>query len=236
MAITSIEKIKDSKLLDSENNRILSDLKTELLENFDAAQIHRTRTEMEVSVLNDTKFPTPASKYWQAVREQNVFYTELVRLSFEYRKTQVEIKKIRRKLQSEKDDLERELLQINFEENQFIAKCQRNVAKAKIREILDWSDIKKREAGQISLEDMANVDNHQLISYTKRWIKQSIAMGGSGSPAERQNLLGQLNSGILACIRSNVLDSVLSSFGPEIVAQIKEEYKDEIQKQGDKLL
>ena len=48
-------------------------------------------TEVPVSVLNDIKFPTPAAKYWQAMREQNVMFQELVMLSYEYRKNLVEI-------------------------------------------------------------------------------------------------------------------------------------------------
>ena len=39
-------------------------LKEELADNWNKKQIFRTETEMRVSVLNDGKFPTPASKYW----------------------------------------------------------------------------------------------------------------------------------------------------------------------------
>ena len=47
----------------------------------------------------------------------------------------------------------------------------------------------------MTVEQLEDVDNHQLVSYTQRWIRQAIAMGDNGSPAERQNLLGQLESG-----------------------------------------
>ena len=76
----------------------------------------------------------------------------------------------------------------------------------------------------MSKEDLGNVDNHQLASYTQRWIKQSIEMGGGGSPAERQNLHGQLRSGILKCIEMGILDNVLKDFSKDISNKIREEY------------
>ena len=179
---------------------------------------------MEISVLNAIKHPTPASKYWQSVREQNVMFQELVMLSYEYRKNVIKIKMIKRKIDKEEDDLERELLQVELERKLFILKQQEKVAKDRIREISMWSDIKTREAQAMSKEDLADVDAHQLISYTKRWIKQSIIMGGSGSPAERQNLLGQLRSGILACYKKGILNKVLSAYDKEIQDKIKREY------------
>lgn len=213
----------DRQLL-GEDVVVIDDLYEELCQALELAQIHRTRTEMEVSVLNDLKFPTPASKYWQAVREQSVMYQELIMLSFEYRKNLVEIKKCERSLRVETDDLERELLGIEIEEKRFIQMNQERVARARVREILDWSDIKAREAKLMTPVELENVDNHQLISLTRRWIRQSMAMGGNGSPAERQNLLGQLSSGINACIRAGLLDSLLVPFGPEVKKKIHTEY------------
>ena len=223
--LTLLDNINQSSLLSQKDFDSLEELSEELQETFVKTQIHRTRTEMEVSVLNTIKFPTPSLKYWQAMREQNVMFTELVMLSFEYRKNLVEVKILKRDIEEKQDDLYRELLQIEFEKKTFIGKQQERVAKARIREIKDWSDIKEREARQMSQEELADVDNSQLIGYTKRWINQSIMMGSNGSPAERQNLLGQLRSGILACIGKGILLKVLEGFDPRIQKQIKEEYR-----------
>ena len=225
MKVTLLDTINQSSLLSKEDIDNLESLSSELQETFIKTQVFRTRTEMEVSVLNSIKFPTPASKYWQAMREQNVMFTELIMLSYSYRKNQVEMKMLRRDIEKEKDDLRRELLQIELERKTFLGKQQERVAKARIREIKDWSDIKEREAQLMSEEELKEVDNSQLISYTKRWINQSIIMGGNGSPAERQNLLGQLRSGILACISKGILDKVLDGFDPQIQEQIKKEYR-----------
>jgi len=208
----------------------LESIKEELTETLDKTQMFRTRTEMEISVLNDTKFPTASSKYWQAMREQNVHFTELVRLSYEYKRN--EIKEIRlknqiRALEKELDEdkvLDRKLLEIDFEELRFTMMLQSKAARERVREVLSWSDIKAREAAKMSVEELSNVDNHQLISYTQRWIKQSIIMGGGGSPPERQNLLGQLRAGIITCIRMGVLSEVLKDFSEDVKLKIAEEY------------
>jgi hypothetical protein len=216
--------IKQADILSEVDTKSLFDIAEELKETFIKVQMFRTRTEMEVSVLNEIKFPTPSSKYWQAIREQNAMFQELVMLSYEYRKNLVEIKKIERNIDKEEDYLEKELLEIERERKFFIAKNQERTAKARITEIMEWSDIKRRESAQMNEAELADVDNHQLISYTKRWINQSIVMGNSGSPAERQNLLGQLRSGILACIKKGILSTVLVEFSSEIKTKIYKEY------------
>jgi len=221
---TLLDNINNSSLLSINDLDSLEILSGELQETFVKTQIHRTRTEMEVSVLNDLKFPTPASKYWQSMREQNVMFTELVMLSFEYRKNNVEIKIQERDIAAETDELRKELLKIELEKKTFISRQQERVAKARIGEIKGWSEIKEREAAQMSQEDLADVDNSQLIGYTKRWIKQSIAMGGGGSPPERQNLLGQLHSGIVSCIQKGVINKVLDGFEDGVKKQINKEY------------
>ena len=51
-----------------------------------------------MSVLQDAKYPTKASKYWQCVREQNVFLENLMSLSFDARRNEVKLKKIKTKI------------------------------------------------------------------------------------------------------------------------------------------
>ena len=202
----------------------LKELTNELRDTFIKTQVFRTRTEMEVSVLNDIKFPTPALKYWQSMREQNVMFTELVLLSYDYRENLIRLKILQREFEQEKDDLKRELLKVDLDRKMFVSKEQERTAKARVRELKDWSEIKEREAKQMSRFDLLEVDNSQLIGYTKRWIKQAIAMGEGGSPAERQNLLGQLRSGIVCCIRKGVIKQVLKGFDSNIQQQIKKDY------------
>jgi hypothetical protein len=69
--------------------------------------VFRTETEMRFSVLNDMKYPTKASKYWQCVREQNVYLENLMSLSFDYRRTEVKLKRLQQKLLKEETDLKK---------------------------------------------------------------------------------------------------------------------------------
>jgi hypothetical protein len=226
MTIDAIEKISEpektvdlfnsigqSALLMQEDFDSLKEMAEELQDTFVKTQVFRTRTEMEVSVLNDLKFPTSSLKYWQSMREQNVMFTELVSLSYDYRRNLIEIQILERDIINEVDDLKRALLKVDLDQKIFRSKEQERVAKARARELKAWSEA-----------DLADVDNSQLIGYTKRWIKQSIAMGGGGSPPERQNLLGQLRSGIQCCIEKGVIGEVLDGFGPQITKQIRKEY------------
>ena len=141
------------ELLSKTDFEVLNNIQAELDETFKKVQVHRTRTEMEVSVLNDLKFPTPASKYWQAMREQNVMLSGVTALSFEYRMEKVRLKKIIRKMLKTEDKLDKELLQIKKEKKEYILKEMERSAAHKVREILEWSDIKNREASVMSKED-----------------------------------------------------------------------------------
>lgn len=207
--------ISQSNILQSEDMQSIQDLVFELSDTFMTAQVFRTRTEMDVSILNDLKFPTPDSKYWQAKREQNVMFNELVMLSFEYRKNNVEIRQLEIKLKNENDDLERELLQIEIEKKQFISLNQEHTAKDRIREIKEWHEIKEKLLPDL-VNSTVDVNEHQLVSYTQRWINQLAAMGDGGSPSERHNLLGQLEKSLKVCKEKNCLEAVLSVYDPSV--------------------
>ena len=60
-------------ILDAKDVSAFKDMVEELKDTWTKKQVFRTETEMRFSVLNDLKYPTKASKYWQCVREQNVY-------------------------------------------------------------------------------------------------------------------------------------------------------------------
>lgn len=214
--IKDIETIKETGLVTDGAAQVLMDLAHELEENFAKVQVHRTRTEMEVSVLNDLKFPTPSSKYWQAVREQNGMMSGVTMLAFDYRETQVKADLLLRKLTAAKDGLKRRLYRVRWERQQYLLKEMKRAAKAKIREIKDWSEIKARESQDMTEDELRDVGNHQLISYTKRWVNQIVEGGLNGSPAENQNLVGQLKSGLKVCIDRGMRSAVMGHYPPEV--------------------
>jgi len=152
----------------------------------------RTETEMQFSVLNDAKYPTKAAKYWQCVREQNVFLENLMNLSFDYRRTEVKIKRLEEKLKKEEDPIRRELLQIDIDEKTFSKASAQLVARDRMREIKLWSKFKKKfDDGSF---DTTNVNTHQLNSYHLTMKNKAETLTQGSSQPEVFNVLGQLQS------------------------------------------
>lgn len=211
--------IEQSRFLSDDDMNELSLMKDELQDTFEKKQMWRTETEMRISVLDDLHHPTKASKYWQSIREQSVFFENLVTLSFEYRREVIKTKQLERKLENETDDLERELILIDIEESNFKKKNMEIASKDRMREIKLWSKIKK-ELDDWTF-DTKDVNNHQLISLTKSFIIQKMVSGDSWSPSERQNLEWLLKTSIDHCIENNCLDKVLIWFPEEVQKLIK---------------
>jgi len=164
----------------------------ELRDTWTKKQIFRTETEMRFSVLNDMKYPTKASKYWQCVREQNVYLENLMNLSFDYRRTEVKLKKLKQKLAEETDELKKELIQIDIDEKTFAKANMELTAKDRMREIRLWSKLKKEvDDGTF---DKENVNTHQLESYHKIMINRKNTLTPGSSQPEVFNVLGQLET------------------------------------------
>jgi len=191
--ITSLFQEQEQHLgqfLDKQDVSKLIAIKNELNDTWRKKQIFRTETEMRVSVLNDAHFPTPAAKYWQCVREQNVFFENIISLSFEYRKNLVEIKKLERKLEDELDELEQELITIALEEKQYARANMELIAKDRVRELELWSKL-KAELDDGSF-DTDNVNNHQMASLQQTLETRASLLTPTTNPAEIANVLGPL--------------------------------------------
>ena len=179
-------------MLKKEHNKFLKDLKIELEDNSNKVQIYRTETEMRYSVLNDGRHPTKASKYWQCVREQNVFYNNLRDESYEYRKLLVEIQKIERTIKKEEDDLELELLEIQLEQKLWEKEIRERNGADRVREIEHWSRLKKElDDGSF---DAKNVNEHQKETLTKQLQERAKSLTPGSSQGEVLNVLGPLKT------------------------------------------
>lgn len=185
--------INKSDFLSDTDAEYLNDNILSIQENWEKRQVFRTETEMRISVLNDIKFPTPAAKYWQCVREQAVFYENLVTLSFDYRRNKVEQRKLVKQIATESDPDEKELLQIDLEEKQFGQLNMEQVAKDRAREIRLWSRIMAESVQADPTFDITDPDIHQLVSYGLRFQQQMNNMGNA-SPSEMSNLVGQYDT------------------------------------------
>jgi len=179
-------------ILDEEDVKQFKSLIPELKDTWKKKQMFRTETEMRFSVLSDNKYPTKAAKYWQCVREQNTHFENLMHLSFDARKKDVEIEKIRDKISKEKNKLEKQLLQIELEEKIYGKASMELVAKHRMREVATWSKLKKEfDDGKFDKED---VNTHQAKSYMLRLQHQKATLTPGSSQPEVFNVLGQLDT------------------------------------------
>ena len=181
-----------NNLLEPEDVSIFNGMTEELRDTWTKKQMFRTQTEMEFSVLNDAKYPTNAAKYWQCVREQNVFLENLMSLSFDYRKNDVHIKRLEKKIAEETDELKRELAQIDLDQKVYGRASMQLTARDRMREIKLWSAYKtKYDDGKFDTKD---VNTHQLESYHLVMKNKAETLTQGSSQPEVFNVLGQLQS------------------------------------------
>ena len=181
-----------NNLLDAEDVSKFKELTSELRDTWTKKQVFRTETEMRMSVLQDAKYPTKASKYWQCVREQNVFLENLMSLSFDARRNEVKLKKLKQKLETEKDPIKLELLQIDIDEKTYGVANMQLVARDRMREIKLWSALKKEfDDGSFNTKD---VNRHQLDSYAIIMKNKAETLTSGSSQPEVFNVLGQLQT------------------------------------------
>ena len=171
------------------------ELREELGDNWRKKQIFRTETEMRISVLNDAKHPTNASKYWQSVREQGAMFDALMGLTFDLRRSKLS----RRKLEQEQkealakgDEFTAEELQIDLDENLFGRANMEKTARDRVRELKLWSQIKKElDDGSF---DTTYVNTHQAESYVHNLQNRVNSLNANSQPAEIVNAAGPLET------------------------------------------
>ena len=67
-----------NNLLESQDLADFKNMVDELRNTWNKQQVFRTETEARFSVLQDNRYPTKASKYWQCVREQSSYLDNLM--------------------------------------------------------------------------------------------------------------------------------------------------------------
>jgi len=181
-----------NNLLPTEDVNIFKEMVEELKDTWTKKQVFRTETEARISVLQDMKYPNKASKYWQCVREQNVFLENLMTLSFEYRRNDIKIKRLEKKLKDEKDELKKELWKVDLDEKTFSKASMELVAKDRMREIKMWSKLKiEFDDGTFDTKD---VNRHQLESYHQIMKNRVETITSGTSQPEVFNAVGQLKT------------------------------------------
>jgi hypothetical protein len=197
--VTIIEPTQDLQpvieVLGEDDAKSIEVLQEELADNWRKKQIFRTDTEARISVLNDAKHPTPASKYWQSVREMSAHFDGLVSTSFAIKRNAIEKMKLERKLQKaidKGDDLKEMELRVDLEENIYHAAQMKQTAKDRVRELNMWSKIKS-ELNDGSFDDQ-NVNTHQAKSLPLTLQNRVKSLSPHSAPSEVMNAAGPLST------------------------------------------
>ena len=181
-----------NNLLDPNDVKAFKEMTAELRDTWTKKQVFRTETEMRMSVLQDMKYPTKAAKYWQCVREQNVFLENLMSLSFDCRRSEAKVKWLEKKIETEQDEYKLEKYKIDLDEARYGLANMQLVAKDRMREIKLWSTLKKEfDDGTFDTKD---VNRHQLESYHHIMKNKAETLSSGSSQPEIFNVLGQLKT------------------------------------------
>ena len=181
-----------NNLLEPNDLKSFKLLVDELRDTWKKKQIFRTETEARFSVLQDNRYPNKAAKYWQCVREQNVFLENLMLLSFQYRRNKAKIKWLIKKIESETDEYKLECYKIDLDEKIYLKVNMEATAKDRMREINMWSKLKK-EFNDGTFNDK-DVNEHQLESYHQVYLNKAKTLTSGSSQPEVFNVLGQLQT------------------------------------------
>lgn len=200
----------------------LTAIAPELSDAYAKRQIFRTETEARVSVLDDIRRPTKASKYWQAVREQTVMLENLALVSFDFRRNEVMVKRHALRLAKATDPLDIEDAQIDLDEAMFKRVNMQTSAKDRVRELLMWSKIKAElDDGTF---DTQNCDTHQLVSYTARFASRAAIMNPAAMRGDEwSNLQGQLQTSLKRCAEVGALPELYGALPASISQQLQPE-------------
>lgn len=217
--LQSLNEIENSSILSKDESTQLSELSNNLEHRFNVGQRFRSRYEMENSVLIDVKYPTPDSKYWQSVREQMVFFENLVILSYDYKKNLANLEI----LKCDKEEIENEIKlkqgltrkpnqpksaldltirklkahlsikEAEIGQSEFTLICQQKVAQNRLREVLSWEDIMNKIIPEMK-HGIDSYEEHQLESSYQRFYQEAnlIQHAQGAGPADVRNILGQL--------------------------------------------
>ena len=181
-----------NNLLTREDLSSFKGMVDELRDTWTKKKMFRTETEARFSVLQDNRYPTKASKYWQCVREQSSYLDNLMTLSFDYRRNEAKIKWLEGKVKKEEDEYKATKYQIDLDECRFAKASMEKVAKHRMREIKMWSKL-KGEFNDGSFNDK-DVNVHQLESYGMQYHEKAKSLNANSSEAEVFNVMGQLQS------------------------------------------
>jgi hypothetical protein len=199
----ALKNIEESCVLSKEDLISLQGLIPEIEMAIQSHTIYRTTTEALFSVLNDLKFPTAASKYHQAKREQLAMFENLMELSFNYRLTNIELDEVLIRL-SKAEGSKLRKLEVKRDRLQFKLMWMRKDGQERIRELKMWAQIMK-DLADSDVFDLNNKDTDELRAFTLRYLWELPAACRAGNDVGGAvNIIAQARTGLAECERRNI--------------------------------
>jgi len=176
----ALNEITNTTLMSDSDFKSITAILPELVRSYEVRQIWRTETEARFSVLNDLKFPFASGKYWQCIREESVFFTQLIYLICNYQETEgllelEEIKLDEIKTNTKYDQAMKKIITAKINGLKFKLTDMKLQSHDRCRELIMWEKLK---CEQIAKEDfdISDPNKHQKKSYEKRWeLENEIA-------------------------------------------------------------
>jgi len=199
--IPGLQVLGQSQVLDPAELKRLEALAPELQHAFCTRTIFRTPTEARFSVLNDLKHPTNASKYHQAKLEQAVMFDNLIKLSFAFRRTRIDLADARARLKKATGH-QKERMQVDVDELRYRLICMQKEAQERLRELEMWSEIKASLEGDF---DRDNTDTDELVALARRYMLElPVAQRSIADVGGAVNVIAQAMSLMAECKRRNL--------------------------------
>ena len=195
---SGIKKISENDILEKKDFDIIKNMSDSLEHTYKVKQIWRTENEMRYAVLDDTNFPTIQAKYWQIIREQDVFFTALVELSIDYQKAQGELELFEIEFDEIQTDTKkskalRKIKDADIKRQRFSLTNMKLHAHDRVRELSLWEKLKKEMMNKEDF-DINDVNKHQYETFKIKWEKQMQLAQQSGKPDLYRNAKQNLDT------------------------------------------
>ena len=122
------------------------------------------------AVLTKSKYPIKSSKYWHCIREELVFFDELIRETIEYERLSLKKQKIQLQIDymgnSKMELIDKKLLHIDIVECDVKMLHLKRDSKERVREVRMWEKIKNE------LNDGSFDINNPEVTQEEHWINR----------------------------------------------------------------
>ena len=174
---TDIKTIDESGMLTPENIQAIQTVTKSVEAGFKRRQRFRPRFLMETAVLNDMKFPTPDSKFWQCTVERDTHFRNLVMLSFDYREKLADIEILEEELTNRKPVSGGRVIkmQVQIERERMLLVYMKKEAEERVREIMNWSEIMDKLEPDLKY-DPEDIEAHMPEAYAIRYAREQEVM------------------------------------------------------------